>query len=349
MYSSGTTGAPKGIVHDHAARQYFCVSNALQFGFSRDTRALISTSLFTIGTWLMVLPALFVGGALHILPRFTPEAFLETVSAERISHAFVVPTQIAALDRHAAAGGCDAPPDLRVLLSAGSILQRDLKARVEAWLGPVVYELYGFTEGGSTCLSPNDVSLRGGSVGRPLPGQQFAIIDDAGCALPAGATGEIVVRGPGNMRGYFNRAEETAAGIWRDDDGDEYIRSGDVGYLDEAGFVYLVDRKKDMIISGGLNVYPADIERVLAGHPGVNEMTVFGVADEVWGETPVAMVVPAETSVDAAELKEWLNARLARHQRVSRVVLCQAFPRNALGKIVKRQLRDAYAKGSFSE
>jgi acyl-CoA synthetase (AMP-forming)/AMP-acid ligase II len=104
-----------------------------------------------------------------------------------------------------------------------------------------------------------------------------------------------------------------------------------------------------MIISGGLNVYPADIERVLAGHPGVNEMTVFGVADEVWGETPVAMVVPAETSVDAAELKEWLNARLARHQRVSRVVLCQAFPRNALGKIVKRQLRDAYAKGSFSE
>jgi acyl-CoA synthetase (AMP-forming)/AMP-acid ligase II len=352
MYSSGTTGVPKGIVHDQAARQYFCVSNALQFGFTRDSRALISTSLFTIGTWLMVLPVMFVGGALHILSRFSPEAFLETARAERISHAFVVPTQVAALDRLAASGGCESLPALKVLLSAGSVLQRGLKDRVEAWLGPVVYELYGFTEGGSTCLAPADAGANArarDSVGRPLPGQEFRVVDAEGKVLPAGEAGEIVARGPGNMQGYFNRPQATAEAIWRGADGNEYIRSGDIGSLDDDGFVYLIDRKKDMVISGGLNVYPADIERVLAGHPDVAEATVFGVPDEVWGETPVAMVVAGRAGVDPASLKDWLNTRLARHQRVSRIVLCPAFPRNALGKIVKRELRDAYTKGSFNE
>mgnify|MGYP005849159001 CR=1 FL=1 len=342
IYSSGTTGLPKGIVQTHRARQHWSYSNALEMRFHGEARALTTTALYSNGTWFMVLPPLFVGAAVHIMESFDPGIFLETVERERITHSFMVPAQyITALDH----------PDLdkrdlssiEMMLSAGSPMRQDTKAAVRKRITPDLYELYGFSEGFATILRPQDTDTRQGSVGTPVLGFEMHILDDDGNVLPRGEIGEIAGTGAGLMREYYNRPEQTAEIIWRDGRGRTFVRSGDIGRMDEDGFLYILDRKKDMILSGGFNVFPADIEEIVGRHEAVFDVTVIGVPHDKWGETPLALVVPkknATATVD--EIQDWANERLAKTQRLAGVEFRDEFPRNALGKVLKRELRKRY-------
>lgn len=341
IYSSGTTGLPKGIVQSHRARTHWAVSNAIEMGFGADSRALTTTSLYSNGTWLMMLPVLFAGGTCVVMEAFDPRRFLEMIKAERITHTFMVPAQyIAVLESRVD------PADiatLEVMLCAGSPLRRDVKRRVIETFGDRLYELYGFSEGFATMLKPSAPEAKFHTVGTPVQGFEVKILGDDGSVLAGGRAGEIAGYGPGMMTGYHEKPEATAALIWRDERGRSFIRSGDVGHLDEDGYLVLIDRKKDMIISGGFNVFPADIEEVLAGHPDVMDVTVIGIPHERWGETPLALVIPRDgAAFDAGAMLNWCNERLAKHQRLSAVEPRKEFPRNALGKVLKRLLREPY-------
>ncbi len=340
IYSSGTTGLPKGIVQTHRVRQHFAFSNAVELRFHAQCRALTTTALYSNGTWLMVLPVLFAGGTLHVLPEFSPRAFLETVEREKITHTFMVPTQfIVTLD--------DPEFDkydlssLETVLSAGSPLRPDTKADVLQRLSPNLYDLYGFSEGFATLNRPDMQIAKPDSVGTPVIGFDVKIVDDAGNELGPDEVGEIAGYGAGMMKEYHRRAEATEAAIWQAPDGRTFIRSGDIGKLDGDGCLYILDRKKDMIISGGFNVFPADIEAIVGEHADVQDVTVIGIPHEKWGESPIALVIPRD-GADADGIRAWANERLAKHQRLAAVEFRDDFPRNALGKVLKRLLRDDY-------
>jgi acyl-CoA synthetase (AMP-forming)/AMP-acid ligase II len=198
------------------------------------------------------------------------------------------------------------------------------------------YELYGLTEGFVTILDRDDAERKAGSVGVPPPFYEMRIVGEDGREAPQGTVGEIAGRGPITMPGYYHRAEQTAE-VLRDG----WLVTGDLGYVDDEGFLYLVDRKKDMIDSGGVKVYPKDVEEIAARHPAILEVAVFGIPHDKWGETPCAAVVLHERdSASADELKAWINARVAaKYQRLDRVIVLDEFPRNAAGKTLKRELR----------
>lgn len=339
IYSSGTTGTPKGIVHAHAIRMGGATSLAIAFRIDGTAVTLLATPLYTNGTWMTLLPTLVTGGTVVASPKFSAREFIDTVSAERVTHVFLVPTQIrAVLD---ALRPDDDLSSLRLVISAGSLLPAPWKREAIEKLGGRLLELYGLTEGVGTVLMPEDMAEKQDSVGAPLPGTELRIISDDGAELPPGQLGEIVGRSGGLMLGYHNRPQDTAEAIWRDRRNRTFFKTGDMGTLDEDGFLYLVDRKKDMIVTGGVNVFAADVERVFHQHPHVKDVAVIGAADPKWIETPVAIVIPIEEAqTDAHALAQWANARLGKHQRVSRVILrTEDFPRNALGKVIKRDLR----------
>ncbi|MBL8349054.1 MAG: AMP-binding protein [Burkholderiaceae bacterium] len=342
IYSSGTTGLPKGIVQTHRARTHWAFSNAIELGIGEPSRALTTTALYSNGTWLVMLPALFSGGTCVVMPAFDPAEFLATVQRERISHTFMVPVQFAMVLARPEFDATDLS-SLQSLLCAGSPLRREVKREVIARFGNKLTELYGFSEGFGAMLKPQQHAQRFDSVGRPVLGFEVRIVDDEGRELPPGAVGEIAGYGAGMMAGYHRRPEQTAALVWRDERGRSFIRSGDVGKVDEQGFITLVDRKKDMIISGGFNVFPADIEAVVGQHPEVLDVTVIGIPHDKWGESPLALVIRRPGADSAAEtLMDWANGRLARHQRLAGLEFRDDFPRNALGKVLKRLLREPY-------
>ena len=340
IYSSGTTGLPKGIVQTHRARLHWAFSNAIEMGFTSRSRALTTTALYSNGTWLMMLPALFAGGTLVAMPAFDPRGFLAAVQAERVTHTFMVPAQYIGVLAEPSLEAHDTS-SLQVMLCAGSPLRRDTKREVVRRFGDKLHELYGFSEGFATMLKPGAPESKFDTVGTPVLGFELRILDAAGRALPRGETGEIAGYGAGIMKEYHKRPDATAELIWRDERGRSFIRSGDIGRLDADGYLTIVDRKKDMIISGGFNVFPTDLEAVIGGHPAVLDVTVIGVPHEKWGETPLALVIRRPGDATAPEaIRDWANARLAKHQRLSAVELRDEFPRNALGKVLKRLLRE---------
>jgi len=206
-------------------------------------------------------------------------------------------------------------------------------------------ELYGLTEGIITTLAPEDFDRKLESVGKPIPGQELRLVGDDDGEAPPGVPGEIVGHGRLVMEGYHNRPEATREATWIDERGLRWLRTGDIGRLDDEGFLYIVDRKKDMILSGGQNIYPADIEVVMLGHPDVAEIAVIAAPSDKWGETPLAVVVPrAGAGIDPAALVAWTNERVGRQQRISAVVLRDSLPRNPNGKILKRELRAEYVR-----
>jgi long-chain acyl-CoA synthetase len=222
----------------------------------------------------------------------------------------------------------------------------ELKQRVLArWPGGLV-EYYGMTEGGGTCILrahqfPNKLH----TVGQPAPGHDIRLIDEAGNEVPQGQTGEVVGSSKVVMNGYHNQPGKTSEAEWYDSTGKRFIRTGDVGRFDEDGFLILMDRKKDMIISGGFNIYPSDLEAVLVQHPAVAEAAVVGVPSERWGETPVAFVVARSGQAPSAqELLDFVASRVGKTQRISDLRLVEALPRSSIGKVLKRQLRDEYAQ-----
>lgn len=340
IYSSGTTGLPKGIVQSHGARMHFAWSNALELGMTRDSVTLVTTALYSNGTMFMVLPPLLLGATIVIMEQFSPDGALALIERHRVTHAFMVPTQCIVTLDDPTLGGHDLS-SLKALLSAGSSLRPDTREAVIERMTPNVYELYGFSEGFATMRKPGDKPSRPTAVGRPVIGFDMRIIGHDDREVPHGQPGEIVGRGLGMMAGYHNRPDLDAAMIWRDEAGTAFLRSGDIGLIDEQGFLHIVDRKKDMILSGGFNIFPADLEAVIGQHPEVQDVTVIGIPHPKWGETPLALVIP-RGEPDAAALLEWANARLAKTQRLAGLEFRTEFPRNALGKVLKRELRAAY-------
>jgi acyl-CoA synthetase (AMP-forming)/AMP-acid ligase II len=220
-----------------------------------------------------------------------------------------------------------------------------LKAEIlRRWPGGLV-EYYGMTEGGGTCmLFAHKFPDKLHTVGQPAPGHDIRLIDEQGNEVPLGDVGEVVGRSPAMMNGYFNQAGKTAEAEWYDRDGNRFIRTGDVGRFDADGFLTLMDRRKDMIISGGFNIYPSDLEAVLFQHEAVSDAAVVGVPSRAWGETPVAFVVLRPgADVSADEIKQWVNERLGKTQRIAAVEITTELPRSAIGKVLKRELRGRYS------
>lgn len=342
IYSSGTTGLPKGIVQTHRTRLHWAFSNAVEMGFSSDCRALTTTPLYSNGTWLMMLPSLFAGGTLHVMPTFDVSDFLATVERERITHTFMVPTQYLAVLECSELNEADLN-SLRTVLSAGSPLRRDTKHKIINQISPFLYELYGFSEGFGSILKPHQHAEKFDTVGTPVLGFEVCILDDDGNEQPPGVPGEIAGYGAGLMVEYNKRDAQTAELIWQDERGRTFIRSGDIGILDSDGFLKIIDRKKDMIISGGFNVFPADVEAVLGEHADIMDVTVIGVPHKKWGESCLALVIPAPgATINPDEIMTWANARLAKTQRLVALELRDEFPRNALGKVIKKDLRAPY-------
>ena len=347
IYSSGTTGVPKGIVHSHQARTLTGLASALEFRVTDASTMLIATPLFTNATWLMLLGAVSAGSEVVLSALFSPEGFLNEVKKFKITHTFLVPTMYNAVLTSPHFNKDDLK-SLKVMVSMGSALPLPWKRAILEKMGPGLFELYGLTEGIGTTLKPEEVMEKTGSVGRAITGSNLKIIDHAGNELPWGETGEIVGYGGALMKHYHNRPDATEEIIWLDKMGRTYIRTGDIGRFDEDGFLYIMDRKKDMIVTGGVNVFASDIEEVAIGHPGVAEVAVIAVPHQKWVETPLALVVLREgaTATDE-EIKIWINERVsAKHQRVSAVEFRQqSLPRNALGKVLKKNLREPYWEG----
>ena len=341
IYSSGTTGLPKGIVHSHGCRAAWAYDMALALRYHGGARTLCSLGLYSNITWVAMLSTFWCGGTIVVMPAFDVEGFLAAIQDERITHSAMVPVQFQRIMEHPALGSYDLS-SLDSLMCCGSPLHEGLKRRIYAEICSDFIELYGLTEGLVTTLQPEDAELRMNSVGRPCPGQDIVILGNGDEVLPAGEAGEIVGYGRLLMTGYLNRDDANEEATWTDGEGRRWLRTGDIGRLDDEGFLYLVDRKKDMILSGAQNIYPADIEAVAARHPAVADIAVIGVPSEKWGETPLAVVVRSE-DVDADALAAWINERVGKQQRVAGVVFIDELPRNPNGKVLKRELRKDYA------
>lgn len=335
MYSSGTTGLPKGIVHTHLIRAMYgaCFASALRM--TPESVTLHAGAIVFNGAFVDLMPTMFLGATYVLMRQFDAVEYIETVAREKATHVILVPSQIVAI-LNAPNCSFEKLQSLEMVMSLGAPLHMEHKERLNRLLPDRFYELYGLTEGFITILDKNDYPRKPKSVGVPPPLFEMKILNEAGQQVPAGTVGEICGRGPILMPGYYKRPDLTAETIR-----DGWLHSGDMGYVDDDGFLYLVDRKKDMIISGGVNVYPRDIEEIIVQHPQVREAAVFGLPDDKWGETPVAAVtLHSQATITDTALKEWINERVhAKFQRVSRVVILPEFPRNVAGKILKREMR----------
>ena len=339
IYSSGTTGTPKGIVQPHAMRwpQLRLLDPP---GYGPDAVAILSTPLYSNTTMVSLLPALAGGATVVLMPRFDARAFLQLSEKHRVTEAMLVPVQYRRILDVADFDSFDLS-SYRMKFATSAPFSAELKAEVLArWPGGLI-EYFGMTEGGGSCmLAAHVYPDKLHTVGQPIPGHELLVIDDAGRVLPPGEAGEVVGRSAAMMNGYHNQPGKTAEAEWYSADGVRYIRTGDVGRFDEDGFFTLIGRKKDMIISGGINIYPVDLEAVLRTHDMVLEAAVIGAPSRRWGETPVGFVtVRTGHDVSARELAEWANARLGKMQRLAHVRIVDELPRSAIGKILKRELQ----------
>jgi long-chain acyl-CoA synthetase len=353
MFTSGTTGDPKGAVHSHLARLLYPLGVGVELGIHRDATALLATPLYHNGTWLTMLPTLHHGGKIVILPKFDAAQFLNLVQQERCTHSFLVPSQLIVLMELSGFATYDTR-SLGVILTGGSPLSpTTFDAVRERFAHSDLLEIYGMSEGFCTFVGPKDYAQgKGGSVGRAahFVNTDVKLIGPDDQEVGIGEIGEVVGTSAWLMKGYYNDAERTAETLWRDDKGVDYLRSGDLGRIDKEGYLSIVGRSKDMIISGGVNVFPVDVEDIFMQHPEVREVAVIGVPHPKWGETPLLLVLLRDgASVSEATLMAWGNERLGAYQRVSRVEFRDSFPRNSLDKIMKRELREPYWAGRDSE
>jgi acyl-CoA synthetase (AMP-forming)/AMP-acid ligase II len=344
IYSSGTTGTPKGIVQPHSMR-WAHVQRAGKYEYTPDGVTVLATPLYSNTTLVVFFPTIYAGGTVVLMSKFDAGGYLALAQRHRATHTMLVPVQYQRIMARPDFGQYDLS-SFRYKFCTSAPFSAPLKADVLArWPGGLV-EFYGMTEGGGTCileahLFPDKLH----SVGRPAEGHDIRLIDEAGREVPAGEAGEVVGRSPAMMAGYHNRPDKTREAEWFSPQGERFIRTGDVGRFDAEGFLTLFDRKKDMIISGGFNIYPSDLEAQLREHPAVAEAAVVGVPSEQWGETPVAFVVRrAGDATEPAALREWLNGRVGKTQRLADVVLVDELPRSAIGKVLKRELRERYGR-----
>lgn len=353
IYSSGTTGAPKGIVQSHGMR-WSHVTRGANYGYAPDSVTLMATPLYSNTTLVVFFPTLAFGGTVVLMAKFDAVQYLALAQAWRMTHTMLVPVQyqrIMALPQFDAHDLSATQAKFCTSAPFGAALKADV---VKRWPGALI-EFYGMTEGGGTCiLLADEHPTKLHTVGQPAPGHDIRLIDDAGVELPAaavrdGATGEVVGHSPGMMTGYHGQPAKTREAEWFDAGGKRFIRTGDVGRFDADGFLTLMDRKKDMVISGGFNIYPSDLEAVLREHPAVADVAVVGVASLQWGETPVAFVVPRLGADEReADLLQWLNAHVGKTQRLAALQFIDELPRSAIGKVLKRELRERFAAGGHA-
>jgi len=342
IYSSGTTGSPKGIVQPHGMRWQH-IHRGAHYGYGRHTVSLLSTPLYSNTTLVVFFPTLGFGGTVHLQPKFDAAQWLAIAARERVTHTMLVPVQYRRLLMQPGFDAHDLSA-FQMKFCTSAPFDAALKAEVlRRWPGGLV-EFYGMTEGGGTCiLEAHAFAHKLHSVGRPAEGHDIRLIDEQGRAVAPGETGEVVGRSAAMMAGYHGQPEKTREAEWFSPEGLRFIRTGDLGRFDDDGFLTLLDRKKDMIISGGFNLYPSDLEAELRQHPAVLEAAVVGVPSAEWGETPVAFVeCRTGHTVDAEDLRQWLNARVGKIQRLSALQCVGSLPRSAIGKVLKRELRDRW-------
>jgi fatty-acyl-CoA synthase len=338
MYTSGTTDRPKGVMLSYENMYWKSADQTLALGLNADTRLLVVGPLYHVGALdLPGIAVLWHGGMLSIHRDFKPEQALAAIEAEKLNAAWFAPVMTTAIltcptrDRYDvssltwAIGGGEKTPELRI------------RAFSDFFKRARYIDAYGLTEsvGGDTFMEPGREIEKIGSTGRAIAHVEIEIRDDRGNRLPAGENGEICLRGPKITKGYWRDPEKTAAAFFGD-----WFRTGDVGYLDEEGFLYLTDRKKDMIVSGGENIASSEVERVIYEMPEVREVAVIGLRDERWGEKPVAIVVLAEgAALELPALTDYCRARLASFKVPKHLIIRDSLPRNPSGKVLKRVLR----------
>jgi long-chain acyl-CoA synthetase len=344
IYTSGTTGHPKGVRRDaptpeqNAAAE---ITRALIYGLRPGVRALLPGPLYHSAPNSFGIRAARLGGVLVMMPRFEPEEFLHLIETHRIDAIFMVPTMFIRLMRlpEQVRRRYDMS-SLRHVMHAAAPCPPDVKRAMIDWWGPVIYEFYGSTESGAVTLANSEDALRKpGTVGRIAPGAELKFIGEDGSEVPPGEIGEIYTRIAANPEFTYHNRPEKRAEIERDG----FITSGDVGYIDADGYVFLCDRKRDMVISGGVNIYPAEIELVLHAMPGVHDCAVFGIPDAEFGEALMAVVEPqAGVTLDVADIRKHLKAQLADYKVPKHIEIQTNLPREDSGKIFKRRLRDPY-------
>ena len=348
IYSSGTTGSPKGIVQSHRMRHEYARRNLIG-GYGDHTTVIVSTPLYSNTTLVSFFPALAGGGKVVLMAKFDAQTFLALSQAERVTHAMLVPVQYRRIMEQPNFDSFDLSSYV-VKSSTSAPFPASLKADVLArWPGGLI-EAYGMTEGGaSTLLLAHAFPHKLHTVGPVAPGHEMKVIDEDGNELPPGATGEIVGRSPTMMTGYHRKADKTREAEWYDADGRRFIRHGDIGRFDEDGFLILMDRSKDLIISGGFNIFPTDLEAVLAQNTAVREAAVIGIPSDKWGETPFAVVVLADPTVDPQAILAQANAQLGKTQRISGIAPIDELPRSPIGKVLKRELRDRFGGNPIAQ
>ncbi|WP_127128936.1 class I adenylate-forming enzyme family protein [Georgenia sp. SYP-B2076] len=346
QYTSGTTGTPKAAVHTQSTLMYNTLLMVHEYALTEDDVYLLMVAMcWVAGFHFLTLATLLVGGRVAMYPdvnRIKPEELVRAWAKDRVTLGAVVPTLL----RRLIDGGhlsSEMAGTLRLMITGSEPVPVDLLRAVHQALPRCeVVQSYGMSEAPASVLRLRgaDAVARVGSVGRPSLLCEVRILDASGSVVSPGQVGEIVFRSPHTAQGYWNRPEQTAAAFR-----DGWFHSGDLATVDEDGFVFIVGRSKDMIISGGINIYPAEVERVLNGHPGVREAVVFGVPDPDWGETPVAVVVP-DGEVSQEELAAYAAERLSKFKVPKRWHFRDAaFPRTASGKLQKFRVRDAIVDG----
>ena len=338
IYSSGTTGTPKGIIHSHGMR-WHQMAGGFKSIYSRDTRSLVSTPLYSNTTLAVFLPTVCHGGFARIMEKFDVLAYLDHAQTDQTTHTMLVPVQYQRLMTHANFSDYDLSSFI-VKFCTSAPFGAELKADVlKRWPGGLV-EIYGMTEGGVVCMlqahhHPNKLH----TVGQPVTGHELIVLDEDDNRLPAGSKGVLTGRSPTMMSGYKNQPEKTREMEWRDENGNIWLKTGDIGIVDEDGFVSIVGRAKDMIISGGFNIYPKDLEELLETQPEVAEAAVVGVPSDIWGETPVGFVRLKDAAALPDSILARVNGQLGKTQRISVLYTIDEMPRSHIGKLLKTDLR----------
>lgn len=339
IYSSGTTGVPKGIIHSWAMRWMNILGGAAS-GYDGNTVNLLATPLYSNTTLVSALPALVWGGHLVMQPKFDALEFLQLAQKWRATHSMLVPVQYQRILDLPEYDDFDLSSYVMKFTTSAPLSAERKREILDRWPGGLI-EYWGMTEGGAgTSLVAHEHPDKLHTVGRPFAGGVLVALREDGSIADAGEIGELAGHSNAMMTGYANRPDATKAAQWQHPDGRIFLKTGDLGRVDEDGFVELLGRSKDMIISGGFNIYAIDIEDIAIQHPDVKDVAVVAIPSARWGESPVAFI--EASGADAEAIRLWVNERVGKVQRLAAVQLVDELPRSAIGKILKRELREAF-------